>query len=272
MIDGVEIVFQVTPGTEAPAEMNFWFPQHRALCTAENTSHTLHNVVTIRGALVRDAHAWAHYLTETIDLWGDELDVVFASHHWPTWGRERAVEFLAMQRDMYLYLHDQTLRMANQGFTGAEIAEVLQMPPALEEQWHTHGYYGSVSHNVKAVYQRYMGWYDANPANLWPHPPEAAAVRYVAAMGGRDGALAVARQAWDRAITAGAPRWASTWCSQTPPTPRPGACWPTPSSNSASARRTGPGATPFWPAPPSSARATSARPSHRHPICSVRSQ
>jgi len=196
-IDGVEIEFQMTPGTEAPAEMNFYFPRHRALCTAENTSHTLHNVLTIRGALVRDAHAWAHYLTETIDLWGEQLDVVFASHHWPTWGRERAVEFLAMQRDMYLYLHDQTLRMVNQGYTGAEIAEVLETPPALEAQWHTHGYYGSVSHNVKAIYQRYMGWYDANPANLWPHPPEAAAVRYVAAMGGRDAALAVARRAWD---------------------------------------------------------------------------
>jgi alkyl sulfatase BDS1-like metallo-beta-lactamase superfamily hydrolase len=197
VIDGVRVVYQLTPETEAPAEMNFYFPQHRALCTAENTSHTLHNILTIRGALVRDAHAWAHYLTETIDLWGGELDVVFASHHWPTWGRERAVEFLAMQRDMYLYLHDQTLRMMNQGFTGSEIAEVLQMPPALESQWHTHGYYGTVSHNVKAVYQRYMGWYDANPANLWPHPPEAVAVRYVEAMGGRDGALVVARRAWD---------------------------------------------------------------------------
>jgi alkyl sulfatase BDS1-like metallo-beta-lactamase superfamily hydrolase len=196
-IDGVEIEFQMTPGTEAPAEMNFYFPQHRALCTAENTSHTLHNILTIRGAVVRDAHDWAHYLTETIELWGDSVEVVFASHHWPTWGRERAIEFLAMQRDMYLYLHDQTLRMINQGFTGPEIAEVLEMPPALEAQWHTHGYYGSVSHNVKAVYQRYMGWYDANPANLWPHPPEAAARRYVDAMGGRDGALAVARRAWD---------------------------------------------------------------------------
>jgi alkyl sulfatase BDS1-like metallo-beta-lactamase superfamily hydrolase len=202
-VDGVEIVFQLTPGTEAPAEMNFYFPQHRALCTAENTSHTLHNILTIRGAVVRDAHAWANYLTETIDLWGSELDVVFASHHWPTWGRERAVDFLAMQRDMYLYLHDQTLRLINQGYTGSEIAEVLEVPPALARQWHTHGYYGSVSHNVKAIYQRYMGWYDANPANLWPHPPEEAAVRYVEAMGGRDGALAVARQAWD----AGDYRW-----------------------------------------------------------------
>jgi alkyl sulfatase BDS1-like metallo-beta-lactamase superfamily hydrolase len=196
-IDGVEIVFQMTPGTEAPAEMNFFFPQFRALCTAENTSHTLHNVLTIRGAVVRDAHAWAHYLTETISLFGDDLDLVFASHHWPTWGRERSVEFLAMQRDMYLYLHDQTLRMINQGYTGIEIAELLETPPALTQQWHTHGYYGSVSHNVKAIYQRYMGWYDANPANLWPHPPEQLAERYVNAMGGRDRALMVAQQAWD---------------------------------------------------------------------------
>ncbi len=196
-IDGVRIVFQMTPGTEAPAEMNFYFPGFHALCAAENTSHTLHNVLTIRGAVVRDTHAWAHYLTETIDLWGDDLDVVFASHHWPTWGRDRAVEFLSMQRDMYLYLHDQALRLMNQGYVGAEIAEVLEMPPGLVNAWHTHGYYGSVSHNLKAVYQRYMGWYDANPANLWAHPPVEAAKRYVAAMGGVDAAIAVARKAYD---------------------------------------------------------------------------
>jgi hypothetical protein len=130
-IDGVEIVFQMTPGTEAPAEMNFYFPQHRALCTAENTSHTLHNVLTIRGAVVRDATRGRTTSPRRSRCSGDELDVVFASHHWPTWGRERAVEFLAMQRDMYLYLHDQTLRMINQGYTGAEIAELLETPPAL---------------------------------------------------------------------------------------------------------------------------------------------
>jgi alkyl sulfatase BDS1-like metallo-beta-lactamase superfamily hydrolase len=196
-IDGVRIVFQVTPGTEAPAEMNFHFPDHRALCTAENTSHTLHNILTIRGAQVRDAHAWAHYLTETIDLFGADTDVVFASHHWPTWGNDRAIEFMSMQRDMYLYLHDQTLRLMNQGHVGAEIAEMIEMPPALAQQWHTHGYYGSVSHNVKAIYQRYMGWYDANPANLWPHPPVETARRYVRAMGGGDAVLEEARRAFD---------------------------------------------------------------------------
>ncbi|MCJ7439517.1 MAG: MBL fold metallo-hydrolase, partial [Acidimicrobiia bacterium] len=207
-LDGVRIVFQVTPGTEAPAEMNFYFPDHRALCAAENTSHTLHNILTLRGAVVRDAHAWAHYLTETIDLWGTELEVVFASHHWPTWGRERAVEFLAMQRDMYLYLHDQTLRLINQGYVGAEIAEMLEMPPALEAAWHTHGYYGSVSHNVKAIYQRYLGWYDGNPANLWPHPPVEAAGRYVEAMGGADAAITLAH----RAFADGDYRWTAEVC------------------------------------------------------------
>ena len=208
-VDGVRMVFQVTPGTEAPAEMNFYFPDHRALCAAENASHTMHNILTLRGAVIRDAHAWAHYLTETIDLWGGDLDVVFASHHWPTWGRDRAVEFLAMQRDMYLYLHDQTLRLINQGYVGAEIAEMLEMPPALEAAWHTHGYYGSVSHNVKAVYQRYLGWYDGNPAHLWPHPPVEAARRYVAAMGGPEATLEIARAA----NAEGDYRWVAEVCN-----------------------------------------------------------
>jgi alkyl sulfatase BDS1-like metallo-beta-lactamase superfamily hydrolase len=205
VVDGVRIVFQVTPGTEAPAEMNFYFPDLRALCTAENTSHTLHNILTIRGAQIRDARAWADYLTETIDLFGADLDVVFASHHWPTWGRERAVEFLSIQRDLYSYLHDQTLRLLNRGYVGAEIAEAMVLPPALEAAWHTHGYYGSVSHNVKGIYQRYMGWYDGNPAHLWQHPPVAAAQRYVKAMGGPDAALGVARAAFDE----GDYRWAA---------------------------------------------------------------
>ena len=172
-IDGVEIEFQMAPGTEAPAEMHFYFPRYRALCMAENATHNLHNLLTLRGALVRDPHAWSGYLTEAIDTFADKTDVVFASHHWPTWGRDRITEYLSLQRDMYAYLHDQTLRMLNQGHTGIEIAEQFQMPPALERAWHTHGYYGSVSHNVKAVYQRYMGWFDGNPGRLWAHPPEA---------------------------------------------------------------------------------------------------
>jgi len=205
LVDGVRLVFQITPGTEAPSEMNFYLPDFRALCTAENTSHTLHNILTLRGAQIRDARAWADYLTETIDLFGDELDVVFASHHWPTWDRERAVEFLSIQRDLYSYLHDQTVRYINLGYVGAEIAEAMTLPPALEAAWNTHGYYGSVSHNVKGIYQRYMGWYDGNPAHLWQHPPVAAAQRYVAAMGGPDAALAIAQTAFAN----GDYRWAA---------------------------------------------------------------
>ena len=205
-IDGVQIEFQMAPGTEAPAEMHFYFPRFRALCMAENATHNLHNLVTLRGALVRDPHAWSGYLTEAIDKFADRTDVVFASHHWPTWGRERVVEFLSLQRDLYAYLHDQTLRLLNQGHTGAEIAEALQMPPALEAAWHTHGYYGSVSHNVKAIYQRYMGWFDGNPARLWPHPPEALASRYVEAIGGIDRVVELAQHAFDT----GDFRWAAT--------------------------------------------------------------
>jgi alkyl sulfatase BDS1-like metallo-beta-lactamase superfamily hydrolase len=205
-IDGVEIEFQMAPGTEAPAEMHFYFPRFRALCMAENATHNLHNLLTLRGALVRDPHAWAGYLTEAIDTFADRADVVFASHHWPTWGRENIVEFLSVQRDMYAYLHDQTLRLLNQGYTGVEIAEIFQMPPALDRAWHTHGYYGSVSHNVKAVYQRYMGWFDGNPARLWPHPPEALAPRYVEAMGGIERVVEIAQAAFD----SGDFRWAAT--------------------------------------------------------------
>jgi alkyl sulfatase BDS1-like metallo-beta-lactamase superfamily hydrolase len=205
-IDGVQIEFQMAPGTEAPAEMHFYFPQFRALCMAENATHNLHNLLTLRGALVRDPHAWSGYLTEAIDTFADRADVVFASHHWPTWGSEQLVEFLSLQRDLYAYLHDQTLRLLNQGHTGAEIAETMQMPPALERAWHTHGYYGSVSHNVKAIYQRYMGWFDGNPARLWPHPPEAQARRYVEAIGGIDRVVELAQHAFD----SGDFRWAAT--------------------------------------------------------------
>lgn len=205
-VDGVEIEFQMAPGTEAPAEMHFYFPAFRALCMAENATHNLHNLLTLRGALVRDPHGWAGYLTEAIDTFSDRADVVFASHHWPTWGRENIVRFLSLQRDLYAYLHDQTLRRLNQGHTGIEIAETFELPPALHAAWHAHGYYGSVSHNVKAVYQRYMGWFDGNPGRLWQHPPAAAGPRYVEAMGGLDRVVELARTAFDD----GDFRWAAT--------------------------------------------------------------
>ncbi|MEU3270507.1 alkyl sulfatase dimerization domain-containing protein [Saccharomonospora sp. NPDC006951] len=205
-IDGVHMVFQLTPGTEAPAEMNFLFPAHRALCLAENATHNMHNVLTLRGALVRDARVWARYLDEAIDYFAGGFDVSFASHHWPTWGASNVVEYLSTQRDLYAYLHDQTLRMLNEGLTGPEIAEALRLPPSLENAWHARGYYGSLNHNVKAIYQRYLGWFDGNPAHLWEHPPAEQAARYVESMGGLERTLATAR----RYVAAGDLRFAAT--------------------------------------------------------------
>lgn len=205
-VDGVRIVFQLTPGTEAPAEMNFLFPDKRALCLAENATHNMHNILTLRGAVVRDSRIWARYLDEAIEYFGDGYDVAFASHHWPTWGRENVVSFLAAQRDLYAYLHDQTLRLLNDGLTGPEIAEELTLPPALENSWHARGYYGSLHHNIKAVYQRYLGWFDGNVAHLWEHPPVELAKRYVEVLGGPDRALTKAREYVD----AGDLRFAAT--------------------------------------------------------------
>jgi alkyl sulfatase BDS1-like metallo-beta-lactamase superfamily hydrolase len=203
VVDGVRIVFQMAPGTEAPSEMHFYFPDRKALCMAENATHNLHNLLTLRGAVVRDPHVWSKYLTEAIDMFGGRAEVAFASHHWPTWGADQVVEFLSIQRDLYGYLHDQTLRMLNQGLVGGEIAEQLRLPPALETAWSTHGYYGSVSHNVKAIYQRYLGWFDGNPAHLWQHPPVEQARRYVEFMGGADEVAAKARKSYE----AGDLRW-----------------------------------------------------------------
>ncbi|MFC1400827.1 MULTISPECIES: alkyl/aryl-sulfatase [Streptacidiphilus] len=202
-VDGVRMDFQLTPGTEAPAELNIHFPDRAALCMAENATHNLHNLLTLRGAQVRDPHVWARFLSESLDLFLDGTEVAFASHHWPVWGREGVERFLSEQHDVYAYLHDQTLRMLNQGLTGPEIAERMQVPPALERAWHTHGYYGSVSHNTKAIYQRYLGWFDGNPAHLWEHPPAEAAARYVAFMGGADKVLDQAR----RSFAEGDYRW-----------------------------------------------------------------
>ncbi len=197
-VDGIHMVFQLTPNTEAPAEMNFLFPDRRALCMAENVTHNLHNILTLRGAQVRDPHGWAGYLDEAIGLFAGGTDAMFAQHHWPRWGTDRIVDFLGTQRDLYGYVHDQALRLMNKGYVGAEIAEQLELPPSLEREWHCRGYYGSLNHNVKAVYQRYLGWFDGNPAHLWPHPPEAAGERYVALAGGADALLAHAREAFDR--------------------------------------------------------------------------
>jgi alkyl sulfatase BDS1-like metallo-beta-lactamase superfamily hydrolase len=193
VVDGVRLVFQLTPDTEAPSEMNIHLPDDRALCMAENCTATLHNLYTLRGAPVRDALAWSKYIDESIELYGATSDVAFASHHWPRFGREEVSAYLASQRDAYRFLHDQTLRLANHGLTMNEIAEELALPPALRDEFFNRDYYGTVSHNVKAVYQRYLGWFDGNPAHLHPHPPVEAARRYVEYMGGADAVLARAR-------------------------------------------------------------------------------
>ena len=205
-IGDVTMVFQLTPGTEAPAEMNFYLPQFRAVFMAENANLTMHNLLPARGALVRDAKAWADYLTESIRLFAGKSDVMFAAHGIPRFGTDEIVAFLNNHRDAYKFLHDQTVRLMNAGLTSREIAEVLTLPDVLRKQWFNRGYYGTMSHNAKAVYQRYLGWYDANPAHLNPLPPEPEAKRYVAAMGGASAVVALA----ETAVAEGELRWAAT--------------------------------------------------------------
>jgi alkyl sulfatase BDS1-like metallo-beta-lactamase superfamily hydrolase len=197
-IDGVRFVFQLVPESEAPAEMNFHLPGLRTLCVAENATHSMHNVLTPRGALVRDALRWSKYLGETIELFGRDSEVMFAQHHWPRWGRERIARFLSCHRDLYRYLHDQTLRLANRGYTPTEIAAEVTLPPTLARTWSCRGCYGTVSHNVRAVFQRYLGFFDGNPARLDPLPPRELAGGYVELAGGLAPLLARARQALER--------------------------------------------------------------------------
>ena len=202
VVDGIRIEFQNTPDAEAPAEMNFFFPDKRLLCMAENCTHTLHNLYPIRGAQTRDALAWSKYIQEALTMWGDQTDIMFASHHWPRFGHDDVQSFLTMQRDVYRWMHDQTMRLANLGYVPTEIAEELALPDEFTES-HVQGYYGTVSHNAKSVYTKYLGWYDGNPANLNPHPPIESAHRYLQFMGGADEVLAKARAAFE----AGDYRW-----------------------------------------------------------------
>lgn len=205
-IDGVDFEFQLTPGTEAPAEMNVYLPQFRTLCIAENAVRTQHNVLTLRGAQVRDAKGWSYFLGQSLLRYGERTDVLIGQHHWPTWGRERIVEMLSDQRDMYAYLNDQALRLMNQGYTPLEIADQLKtLPQPLASKWYARDYYGSVSHNVRAVYQRYLGFYDGNPAHLNPLPPEQTAQKTIEWMGGAEAVLGKMREAYAR----GEYRWVS---------------------------------------------------------------
>ena len=198
IIDGVEMLFHLAPGTEAPAEMHMFMPKGGVLNMAENATRHLHNFCPLRGAVVRDPRMWAHYLAEAREMFGDTVEVMIGQHHWPTWGRQAIADFLAQQRDLYKYVHDQTVRRMNQGQRPAEIAEALDLPPELRREWSVRGYYGTVSHNSKAVYQRYLSWYDGNPANLNPLPPVDTAKKTVDYMGGADAVIARAREDFAR--------------------------------------------------------------------------
>ncbi len=189
-IDGVEMEFFLMPGTEAPSEMVFYFPEFKALMIAEEVNHTMHNIYTLRGAQVRDSLNWAKYLDKVIQHYGVQSELMFGSHHWPVWGQDDVIDLLEKQRDLYKFIHDQTLHYANQGYTPREIAEQLELPPELAQEWANRGYYGTLSHNIKAVYQYYFGWFDGNPANLNPLPPVEEAIKYIEYMGGAEAALA----------------------------------------------------------------------------------
>ena len=192
-IDGVRIVFQLAPETEAPAEMHMFYPDLGVLNMAENACPLLHNFIPLRGAVARDPRVWAKYIGDAIEMYGPRTDVLIGQHHWPTWGREAIVDYLEAQRDLYKHIHDQTLRYMNKGWRPAEIAEAIDLPQGLAARWSVRGYYGSVNHNVKAVYQRYLSWYDGNPCNLHPLPPAPAARKFVEYMGGAAAAIARAR-------------------------------------------------------------------------------
>ena len=192
-IDGVAFEFQMAPNSEAPAEMHFYIPRYKVLNLAENCTHNFHNLLPFRGADVRDALAWSKYLDEALSLWGGKAEAMCGQHHWPVWGPERIDSMIRQQRDLYKFAHDQTIRLMNHGLTATEIAETIRLPRSLEGAWHGRGYYGHIRHNVKAIYQKYLGWYDANPVNLDPLPPVEAGRKYVEYMGGAEALLARAR-------------------------------------------------------------------------------
>lgn len=210
LIDGVECVFELTPGAEAPSEMIIHHPGLRVLNMTEISSHNFHNLLPLRGAQARDALAWSRYLDGALQRYGADCDVLIAQHHWPVWGGEAIDGFLRRQRDLYKYVHDQTLRLMNHGRLAGEIAEALQLPPSLQQDWACHGFYGTVRHNVKAIVQRYIGWYDGNPAHLDPLPPAETARKAIAYMGGAAAVLARANADFAQ----GEYRWVAQICAQ----------------------------------------------------------
>lgn len=209
-IDGVAIEFHLVPGSEAPAEMLLYVPQFKLLDMAEDATHNMHNLYTLRGAEIRDGRMWSRYIDDAIARYGDRTDIVIAQHHWPMWGGERITAFLKRHRDLYKFIHDQSVRLLNHGLTPTEIAEQLKLPASLAGDWSARGYYGTLRHNAKAVYQFYLGWYDANPADLDPLPRTEAAKKTIAYMGGGDAVIARAREDFK----AGQYRWVASIMSQ----------------------------------------------------------
>lgn len=197
-IDGLDFEFLLAPGSEAPSEMHWYISQLKAVTAAENCTHTLHNTYSLRGTKIRDPLKWSKYLNQTLDMWGDKTEVMYGMHHWPVWGKETVRELVEKERDAYRYINDQTLRLANHGETLLEIAEELDLPESLKTQWSLRSYYGTLSHNIKATYVYYLGWFDGNPANLYALPPVQAGKKYVEFMGGADNLLKNARAAYDK--------------------------------------------------------------------------
>lgn len=197
-IDGVEIMFQNAPHSEAPAEMHMFFPSLKVLNMAENVTHNLHNFLPLRGAAVRDSLAWSKYISQSIENFGPNAEVIIAQHHWPVWGNDRVLTLMRNHRDLYKFVHDQSVRLMNAGYTPGEIAEKIKLPSTLARDFSVRPYYGSLKHNAKAVYQKYLGWYDANPANLDPLPPADNAKKIVAYMGGSEAVIKKAREDYQK--------------------------------------------------------------------------
>ena len=197
MIDGLTYEFLMAPGSEAQAEMLWYVEEKKAIAAAEDATHNLHNTYSLRGAKIRDPLAWSKYLNQALAMWGDEAEVLFAQHHWPTWGNDNVVELLTKQRDLYRFINDETLRLANQGFTMREIADQIELPQSLATFWANRGYYGSLYHDVAATYVLYLGWFDGNPATLHELPPVEASKNYVEFMGGADAVLQKAKASFD---------------------------------------------------------------------------
>ena len=245
-IDGLEFEFQMAPNSEAPAEMHFFIPRYKLLNLAENCTHNFHNLLPFRGADVRDALAWSKYLGEALAMWGGKADAMCGQHHWPVWGKERIDTMIRQQRDLYKFAHDQTIRLMNHGLTATEIAETIKLPASLEGAWHARGYYGHIRHNVKAIYQKYLGWYDANPVNLDPLPPVESGKKYVEYMGGAEAILSARPEDFAKGEFRFVAQAVSHLVFAEPDNQRPPArCSPIPSSSSAMPPKARPGATPI---------------------------